>query len=77
MACGQKTVRLLNAGTAVGYANRRLETHLGNLRLLLERADGETVEEMRGRNNLFSGLDLAGLYRTALSEPAAPHRIST
>jgi 1,4-alpha-glucan branching enzyme len=68
---------ILNAGTAVPYAARRFETHLGNLRLLLDGlksggGDPEQLAAMRERNNLFSGLDLAGLYRVGLALLGAP-----
>lgn len=76
---------ILNTGTALPYAAGRLETHIGNLRTLLEQLrsggfDGARIEAMRERHNLFSGMDLAELYReacprgsrTSSSSPTAP-----
>jgi 1,4-alpha-glucan branching enzyme len=70
LAQGSDWAYILNTQTAPAYATRRLEAHLGNLRLLLDQLrsgdlDREKVEAMRERNNLFLGLDLVGLYDEA------------
>jgi 1,4-alpha-glucan branching enzyme len=61
---------ILHTQTMLPYAARRLETHIGNLRILLEqlrsgRFDRAQVEAMRERHNLFAGVDLAECHRKA------------
>jgi 1,4-alpha-glucan branching enzyme len=64
---------ILHTQTALPYATRRLETHLGNLRLLVDQLrsggfDRERIEAMQQQDNLFMGMDLARHYREALTE---------
>jgi 1,4-alpha-glucan branching enzyme len=59
---------ILNTQTAAPYAARRLESHLGNLAGLLAELRSGAVDPGRlaaleDRHNLFSALDLAGLYQ--------------
>jgi 1,4-alpha-glucan branching enzyme len=62
---------ILHAETAQDYAAARAREHVENLRTLARgivsgNLDGDWLAAVRERDNLFSALDLAGLYRDIL-----------
>jgi len=75
---------ILHTQTMLPYATRRLETHIGNLELLLGQLRSGSIDRawlgtLRERDNLFAGLELTDLYRRALASvvPSEPGQAVT